>query len=49
MQSKKKDKSDADPLVNLEIEGYHVQQVVLEFGSQVNIMTRDTWEQWGRP
>ena len=27
------DKSDADPLVDLEIEGYHVRQVVLEFGS----------------
>ena len=45
----KKDKGDADPLVDLEIEGYHVRQVVLDFGSQVNIMTRDTWEQIGRP
>ena len=44
-----KDKSDADPLVDLEIEGYHVRQVVLNFGSQVNIMTRDTWEQLGKP
>ena len=44
-----KDKSDPDPLVNLEIEGYHVQQVVLDFSSQVNIMTHDTWEQLGRP
>ena len=42
-------KSDADPLVNLEIEGYHVRQVVLNFGSQVNMMTRDTWEQLGIP
>ena len=45
----KKDKGDADPLVDLEVEGYHVRQVVLNFGSQVNIMTRDTWEQMGRP
>ena len=44
-----KDKSDDDPLVDLDIEGYHVRQVVLNFGSQVNIMTRDTWEQLGRP
>ena len=44
-----KEKRDADPLVDLEIEGYHVQQVILDFGSQVNIMTRDTWEQLGRP
>ena len=28
-----KDKSDVDPLVDLEIEGYHIQQVVLDFGS----------------
>ena len=45
----KKDKGDADPLVDLEIEGYHIRQVVLDFGSQVNIMTHDTWEQMGRP
>ena len=44
----KKDKSDVDPLVDLEIEGYYVQQVVLDFASQVNIMTRDTWEQFGK-
>ena len=44
-----KDKSDVDPLVDLEVEGYHVQQVVVDLGSQVNIMTRDTWEQLGIP
>ena len=44
-----KDKNDVDPLVDLEIEGYHVRQVILDFGSQVNIMTRDTWEKMGRP
>ena len=44
-----KDKSDADPLIDLEIEGYHVRKVVLDFGSQVNIMTHDTWEQLRRP
>ena len=45
----KKDKNDSDPLVDVEIEGYHVRQVVLDFGSQVNIMMRDTWEHMGRP
>ena len=35
----KKDKSDAEPLVDLEIEGYHVRQVLLDFNSQLNIMT----------
>ena len=46
---KQKDKNDSNPLVDLEIEGVHVRQVVLDFGSQVNIMTRDTWEQLGKP
>ena len=45
----KKDKNDVEPLVDLEIEGYHVQQVVLEFGWHEDIMTRDTWEQLGKP
>ena len=44
-----KEKIDANPLVDLEIKGYHVQQVVLNFNSQVNIMTQDTWEQLGIP
>ena len=30
-----KDKSDSDLLIDLEIEGYHVRQVVLNFSSQV--------------
>ena len=28
-----KDKNDSDPLVDLEIEGYHVRQIVLDFRS----------------
>ena len=28
-----KEKNNADPLVNLQIEGYHVLQIVLNFGS----------------
>ena len=49
MYLEKKYKNDVEPLVDLEIEGYHVRQVILDFGSQVNIMTRDTWEQLGKP
>ena len=45
----KKDKNDVDPLVDLEIEGYHVRQVILDFKSQANIMTGDTWEHLGKP
>ena len=44
-----KDKNDADPLVDLEIEGYHARQVVLDFTSQVNIMTHERWKQLSRP
>ena len=44
-----KDKNEVDPLVDMEIEGYHVRKFILDFGSQVNIMTRDTWEQLSRP
>ena len=38
-----KDKNDANPLVDMEFKGYHVQQFVFDFGSQVNITTSDTW------
>ena len=36
-------------LLTWKLKDTHVRQVVLDFGSQVNIMTRDTWEQLGRP
>ena len=39
-------KSDVNPLVDLEVEGYHVRQVVLDFGSQVNIMTHTLGNNW---
>ena len=39
-----KDKNDYDPLVDLEIKGYYIQQVILDFGSHVNIIMWDTWE-----
>ena len=37
------DKSNFDPQVNLKIEGVHIPQVVVDFGSQVNILPRTTW------
>ena len=37
-----------DPLVNLDIDGYLISQVVLNFVSQTNIMTRETWERLGQ-
>ena len=37
------------PLFDLEIEGYRVRQIVLDFGYQVNIMKIDTSEQLGIP
>jgi hypothetical protein len=38
-----------DPRVDLEIEGMMVNQVVIDFGSQVNIFPRETWIRMGRP
>ena len=49
MYLEKKYKNDVEPLVDLEIEGYHVQQVILDFGSHEEIMTKDTWEQLRKP
>ena len=43
------DKLDFDPQVNLEIEGVLIPQVVVEFGSQVNILPRDTSVNLGTP
>ena len=43
------DKTHIDPLVDLEFEGFCIKQVVLDFGSQVNIITRLTWENIGQP
>ena len=44
----KKDSNYDDPIVDLEIEVYHVRQVFLDFKSQANIMAKDTWEQLGK-
>ena len=44
-----RDKTDIDPLVDLEVEGFYIKRVVLDYGSQANIMTRSTWEKKGRP
>ena len=42
-------KSDFNPKVNLEIEGVLTLQVIIDFGSQVNILPRATWVRLGRP
>ena len=44
-----RDKTDTDPLIDLEVEGLCIKQVVLDLGSQENIRTRSTWEKLGRP
>ena len=41
------DRSDLEPKVDLEIEGSHVPQIVVEFGSQVNILPKSTWIKLG--
>jgi hypothetical protein len=40
---------DYDPRVDWEIEGMMVSQVVVDFGSQINILPRETWVRMGRP
>ena len=41
--------NDFDPQVDLQINESLIPKVVLDFGSQVNILTKDTWEKLGRP
>ena len=41
--------NDFDPQVDLQINEFLIPRVVLAFGSQVNILTKDTWEKLGRP
>ena len=43
------DKLDFNPQVKLEIEGLLIPQVVVDFGSQVNILPRAIWVKPGRP
>jgi hypothetical protein len=38
-----------DPRVDLEINEVSIKQVVVDFGSQVNILPRETWIRLGRP
>ena len=41
--------NNLDPQVNLQINELLIPKVVLDFGSQVNILTKSTWEKLGRP
>ena len=41
--------NDFDPQVDLQINEFIIPKVVLYFGSQVNILTKDTWEKLGQP
>lgn len=42
------DKSDFDPQVKIDIEGVLMPQVVIDFGSQDNILPRTTWIKLGQ-
>ena len=44
-----RDKNDIDPHIDLKVEEFCIKQFILEFGSQLNIMTRLTWKKSGRP
>ena len=41
--------NDFDPQVDLQINELLITKVVLDFRSQVNILTKNTWEKLGRP
>ena len=41
--------NDFDPQVDLQINELLIPKVVLDFGSQVNILTKSTWEKLGQP
>lgn len=41
--------SDFDPQFDLQINEFLIPIIVLDFGSQVNILTKDTWEKFGQP
>ena len=43
------DKFDLDPQVDLEIKGLLIPQVIIDFGSQVNIFPKKTWLKLSRP
>ena len=43
------DKSYFDPQVNLEIDGEHTPQFIVDLISQVNILLRSTWVRLGQP
>jgi len=43
------DNPNLDPLVDLVVNGYNIPQVVVDFGSQVNVLPRSTWIKIGRP
>ena len=43
------DRSNLNPQADLDIEGVLIPQVVLDFGSQVNILPKTTWIKLGRP
>jgi hypothetical protein len=47
--SQERHTNDFDPQFDLEISGYVIKQVVVDFCSQVNILPRETWIQLGKP
>ena len=35
--------------LNAQIGAYHMTDVILDLGSDVNVLTKQTWEQMGKP
>jgi hypothetical protein len=47
--SQERHTNDFDPQVDLEIDGHMIKQVIVDFGSQVNILPRETWVRLRKP
>ena len=41
-------KSSLDPQVNMDVEGLLIPKVVVDYGSQVNILPKITWQKLGQ-
>ena len=49
MNSLHKNKTRKETRINIHIEDYDVDSFILDLGSDVNILTKQTWEKMGKP
>ena len=49
VNSLQKWKTGKDMRMNIQIRDYEVDSVILDLGSDINILTKQTWQQMGKP